>query len=82
MWSIVCKVLHGQSLVVLKSTRSFLGRFGHKFLCFYAAIFKLTSAKFQTFAYNSRTCTFVPNFEAIGYVTWVLGPKNLPESLT
>ena len=25
------------------------------FLCFHSAIFKLTSAKFQTFAYNSRT---------------------------
>ena len=25
------------------------------FLCFYSAIFKLTSARFQTFAYNSRT---------------------------
>ena len=25
------------------------------FLCFYLAIFQLTSAKFQTFAYNSRT---------------------------
>ena len=24
------------------------------FLCFYSAIFKLTSARFQTFAYNSR----------------------------
>ena len=25
------------------------------FLCFYSAIFQLTNAKFQTFAYNSRT---------------------------
>ena len=25
------------------------------FPCFYSAIFQLTSAKFQTFAYNSRT---------------------------
>ena len=25
------------------------------FLCFYSAIFQLTSARFQTFAYNSRT---------------------------
>ena len=25
------------------------------FLCFYSAIFQLTSAKFRTFAYNSRT---------------------------
>ena len=25
------------------------------FLCFYSAIFQLTSAKFKTFAYNSRT---------------------------
>ena len=25
------------------------------FLCFYSAIFQVTSAKFQTFAYNSRT---------------------------
>ena len=55
------------------------------FLCFYSAIFQLTSAKFQTFAYNSRTVwssymnfdsslrlmsyMFVPNFEAIGHVT-------------
>ena len=28
------------------------------FLCFYLAIFKLTSVKFQTFAYNSRTVWF------------------------
>ena len=27
----------------------------HVFLCFYLAIFQLTSAKFQTFAYNLRT---------------------------
>ena len=27
----------------------------HVFLCFYSAIFKLMSARFQTFAYNSRT---------------------------
>ena len=27
----------------------------HVFPCFYSAIFQLTSAKFQTFAYNSRT---------------------------
>ena len=27
----------------------------HVFLCFYSAIFQLTSAKFQSFAYNSRT---------------------------
>ena len=26
-----------------------------KFFCFYSAIFQLTSANFQTFAYNSRT---------------------------
>ena len=26
----------------------------HVFLCFYSAIFQRTSAKFQTFAYNSR----------------------------
>ena len=25
------------------------------FFCFYSAIFQLTSARFQTFAYNSRT---------------------------
>ena len=25
------------------------------FFCFYSAIFQLTSAKFQTFAYSSRT---------------------------
>ena len=31
------------------------------FLCFYSAIFQLTSAKFQTFAYNSRTvwCSYM-----------------------
>ena len=67
------------------------------FLCFYSAIFQLTSAKFQTFAYNSRTigpsymkfysslrlmsCMFVPNFEAIGHVTLVLEPENRPASL-
>ena len=28
------------------------------FLCFYSAIFQLTSAKFQTFAYTSRTVRF------------------------
>ena len=28
------------------------------FLCFYSAIFQLTSAKFQTFAYNSRTVCY------------------------
>ena len=27
------------------------------------------------------SCMFVPNFEAIGRVTLVLGPENLPESL-
>ena len=69
----------------------------HVFLCFYSAIFQLTSAKFQTFAYNSRTvwsrymkfrhqfeindCMIVLNFEAIGHVTLVLGPKNRPASL-
>ena len=30
-------------------------RWHRVFLCFYSAIFQLTSAKFQTFAYNSRT---------------------------
>ena len=31
------------------------------FLCFYSAIFQLTSAKFQTFAYNSKTvwCSYI-----------------------
>ena len=29
-------------------------RWRRVFLCFYSAIFQLTSAKFQTFAYNSR----------------------------
>ena len=31
------------------------------FVCFYSAIFQLTSAKFQTFAYNSRTveCSYM-----------------------
>ena len=41
----------------------FVTRFFHRndrrsrrvFLCFYSAIFQLTSATFQTFAYNSRT---------------------------
>ena len=28
------------------------------------------------------SCMFVPNFEAIGQVTLVLGPENRPESLT
>ena len=65
------------------------------FLCFYSAIFQLTSAKFQTFAYYSRTVRssyidsslrlmsymFVPNFEAIGHVTLVLEPENRPASL-
>ena len=67
------------------------------FLCFYSAIFQLTSAKFQTFAYNSRTVGSsnikfgqqfeinelygVPNFEAIGQVTSVLEPENGPASL-
>ena len=67
------------------------------FLCFYSAIFLLTSAKFQTFAYNSRTVgsscmnfdsslrlmsyKFVPNFEAIDLVTFVLEPENRPASL-
>ena len=55
------------------------------FVCFYSAIFKLTSAKFQIFAYNSRTVRFgcmkfwqqveinelyvLPNFEAKDHVT-------------
>ena len=30
-------------------------RWRRVFLCFYSAIFQLTSVKFQTFAYNSRT---------------------------
>ena len=34
------------------------------FLCFYSAIFQLTSAKFQTFAYNSRTVG--PSFMKFG----------------
>ena len=65
------------------------------FLCFYSAIFQLTSAKFQTFAYNSRTVwssnmkfclrlmsyMFLSNFEAICHVTSVLQPKNRPASL-
>ena len=32
-----------------------LNPYSRVFLCFYSAIFQLTSAKFQTFAYNSRT---------------------------
>ena len=31
------------------------GRSRRVFLCFYSTIFQLTTAKFQTFAYNSRT---------------------------
>ena len=40
------------------------------FLCFYLAIFKLTSAKFQSFAYNSRAASswFVPKLEVINHV--------------
>ena len=67
-------------------------------LCFYSAIFQQTSAKFQTFAYNSRTVWsshmkfkqrfeinelyVCTNFEAIGHVTSVLEPENRPASLT
>ena len=67
------------------------------FLCFYSAIFQLTSAKFQTFAYNSRTVWssymkfgqqvesnklyVCTKFEAIGHVTLVLEPENRPASL-
>ena len=67
------------------------------FLCFYSAIFQLTSAKFQTFAYNSRMVRssymkFWQQFEinesyvctkveAIGHVTLVLEPENRPASL-
>ena len=67
------------------------------FLCFKPAIFKLTSAKFQTFAFNSKTvrsscmkfdsslrlmrCIFVLNFEAIDHVTLVLEPENRPKCL-
>ena len=37
-------------------TTDWKNRRSHRvFLCFYSAIFQLTSAKFQTFAYNSRT---------------------------
>ena len=47
-----CNILYFAS-----STRSFWNdRCSRRvFLCFYSAIFQLTSAKFQTFAYNSRT---------------------------
>ena len=67
------------------------------FLCFYSAIFQLTSAKFQTLLITRErlglaslnfdsslrlmSCMFVPNFEAIGHVTLVLGPENRPASL-
>ena len=67
------------------------------FLCFYSAIFQLTSAKFQTFAYNSRTIgssnmKFWQQFEinelhvctkfrAVGHVTSILKPENRPASL-
>ena len=34
------------------------------FLCFYSAVFQLTSAKFQTFAYNSRTVG--PSYKKFG----------------
>ena len=61
-------------------------------LCFYSAIFKLTSVKFQTFAFNLRmvrlarqnfdislrlmSSIIVPNFEAIDYVPLALRPEN------
>ena len=70
---------------------------GRAFFRFYSAIFKLTSAKFQSFADNSRaarssyikfdsslrlmSCMLAPNFEANSHVTSVLGPQILPESL-
>ena len=64
----------------------------HVFLCFYSAIFQLTSAKFQTFAYNSRTVgssnmKFGQQFEinelyvCTKHVTSVLEPENRPASL-
>ena len=67
------------------------------FLCFYSAIFQLTSAKFQTFAYHSRTIRsscmkfwqqfeiielyIIPNCEAIGHVTSVLESETAPQVL-
>ena len=67
------------------------------FFLFLLGIFQLRSAKFQTFAYNSRTVwssfvkfgsslrvmsyMFVPNFEAIGHVNLVLEPENRPANL-
>ena len=67
------------------------------FRCFYSAIFQLTSAKFQTFAYNSRTVgssymKFGQQFEIneLHVCTkfgdnrsrdLVLGPENRPASL-
>ena len=67
------------------------------FLCFYSAIFQLTSAKFQTFAYYSRTVwsSFMKfwqqfeinelyvctKFRGNGSVTSVLEPENRPASL-
>ena len=67
------------------------------FFCFHSAIFKLTSAKFQTFGYNLRTVwsgfikflqQFEINdlflctyFEATGHVTLILKPENCLESL-
>ena len=44
------------ALSILKAVFNWNDRRSRRvFLCFYSAIFQLTSAKFQTFAYNSRT---------------------------
>ena len=52
-----CTFIHIQSLVWPATSPHYWNdrRSRRVFLCFYSAIFQLTSAKFQTFAYNSRT---------------------------
>ena len=53
---IVCNFIIGPTGVVKTRTAYWYDRRSRRlFLCFYSAIFQLTSAKFQTFAYNSRT---------------------------
>ena len=60
------------------------------FLCFYSAIFQLTSAKFQTFAYSymkfwqefeSNQFYVYTKFRGNWYVNLVLEPENRPASL-
>ena len=65
------------------------------FVCFYSPIFQLMSAKFQTFAYNSRTVRsscmkfwqqfeinelyVSPNFKAIGHMTLIFRTRKPPQ---